>query len=114
MKHLFHFKIFLKHFYQKLLTSVDSEVKERRLKAGLTQQELSEKTGIPRGRINAWEQRGTVPRADDYALLMKVFKETKVSKKDKILNLILEEPEADYSILIKVKSTYVQRFTSLH
>jgi transcriptional regulator with XRE-family HTH domain len=57
-------------------------IKHLREAAGLTQDELSVKSGIPRGRINAWEQRGTVPKADDYEKIVKVVQEfdTKVSK----------------------------------
>ncbi len=48
-------------------------VKELRLKKGITQEELAELTGIPRGRINGWEQRGTTPKLEDYRKIIKVL-----------------------------------------
>lgn len=48
-------------------------IKELRLLLGLSQQDLSDKTAIPRGRINAWEQRGTTPKLEDYRILVDFF-----------------------------------------
>lgn len=48
-------------------------VKELREKHGLSQQELSDKTGIPKGRINGWEQKGTKPKAEDSRILTAFF-----------------------------------------
>jgi transcriptional regulator with XRE-family HTH domain len=48
-------------------------VKELREKHGLSQQELSDQTGIPKGRINGWEQKGTKPKAEDSKVLNAFF-----------------------------------------
>ena len=51
-----------------------------REKIGLTQEELSKQTGIPKGRINAWEQRGTGPRKqEDFIAIEKFLAENKIS-----------------------------------
>jgi phage repressor protein C with HTH and peptisase S24 domain len=50
-------------------------VKELRIKKGLTQEKFAEITGIPRGRINAWENRGTIPKLDDYNKIVSVLGE---------------------------------------
>lgn len=44
------------------------DVRELRMKFNLSQQELSDLTGIPKGRINSWEQRGSTPKAKDFNL----------------------------------------------
>jgi len=60
-------------------------VKALRIANGLSQNELAEATGIPRGRINAWEQRGSMPKHEDYLTLMSFFKnETKVSENSNV------------------------------
>lgn len=69
-------------------------IKEMRLKKGLTQMELAELTGIPRGRINAWEQRGTIPRADDYLKIQVVLNDKFVPRE----TFISEEPETEDGI----------------
>lgn len=48
-------------------------IKELRLSRGLSQQKLSDETGIPKGRINGWEQQGTQPKKDDYDKLIRFF-----------------------------------------
>lgn len=48
-------------------------IKDLREKAGLTQMELAEKSGIPRDRIAKWETRNAVPKADDFEKIMKVI-----------------------------------------
>jgi transcriptional regulator with XRE-family HTH domain len=48
-------------------------VKELRERNGLSQQELADKTGIPKGRINGWEQKGTKPKAEDSRILSAFF-----------------------------------------
>lgn len=48
-------------------------IKELRLKFKLSQQQLSEKVGIPKGRINSWEQRNTIPKVEDYKKLENFF-----------------------------------------
>lgn len=50
-------------------------VKELRTKYGLSQSELAEKTGIPKGRINGWEQQGSKPKSEDTAVLEAFFEE---------------------------------------
>jgi transcriptional regulator with XRE-family HTH domain len=49
-------------------------VKDLRAKCGLTQQELSTETGIPRSRIAKWEEGKGNPKADDFTTLDGFFK----------------------------------------
>jgi transcriptional regulator with XRE-family HTH domain len=49
------------------------KVKELRIKYGLSQQELADKTGIPKGRINNWEQGSGQPKAKDSTILTQFF-----------------------------------------
>ncbi len=49
------------------------DVRELRLKVGLSQRELSDKTGIPMGRINNWEQGKGRPKAEDATALLEFF-----------------------------------------
>jgi transcriptional regulator with XRE-family HTH domain len=49
------------------------DIKGLRLKFGLTQAALAELTGIPKGRINGWEQQGTKPKSEDFLSLSRVF-----------------------------------------
>lgn len=51
------------------------DVKEIREKFGLSQQELADKTGIPKDRIAKWEQGKGSPKAQDSEVLKKLFKE---------------------------------------
>lgn len=69
-------------------------IKQLREKYGITQIELSNKTGIPRGRINQWEQRNTVPKKDDYDKVERFFNEleTNVSNKSKITSYSNAQP----------------------
>ncbi|HRO18517.1 MAG TPA: LexA family transcriptional regulator [Ferruginibacter sp.] len=53
------------------------DVKKIRLELGLSQQELADRLDIPKGRINAWEQRGTTPKLEDYKKLTKLINENK-------------------------------------
>lgn len=53
------------------------DIKTLREKAGMTQQELAGKTGIPQGRIAKWEVRGSVPKADDYNKVLAVTSPSK-------------------------------------
>lgn len=46
-------------------------IKELREKYGLSQQEFADKTGIPKGRINNWEQGKGHPKVEDYEKLKK-------------------------------------------
>lgn len=39
----------------------------------LTQQDLADATGIPKGRINAWEQRNSKPKTEDFFILSTYF-----------------------------------------
>lgn len=49
------------------------KVKELREKHGLSQKDLADKTGIPKGRINGWEQTGSNPKAEDTEKLRQFF-----------------------------------------
>lgn len=48
-------------------------VKELREKYNLSQQQLSDKTGIPKGRINGWEQQNSQPKYKDAKILEQFF-----------------------------------------
>lgn len=49
------------------------DVKKEREKAGLTQEELAQKAGIPRDRISKWEQGKGKPKAEDFVNLQRIF-----------------------------------------
>jgi transcriptional regulator with XRE-family HTH domain len=55
------------------------EVKEIRIKSGLSQQELADATGIPRGRISQWELGNGSPKKEDYDILAKYFAKKGIS-----------------------------------
>lgn len=59
---------------------MELDVKKLREEFKLSQQELAEKTGIPKGRINAWEQRGTQPKLADYNVLVSFFENLRSQK----------------------------------
>ncbi|MDR6564629.1 MULTISPECIES: helix-turn-helix domain-containing protein [unclassified Arcicella] len=65
-------------------------IKELRIQFGLSQQELAEKVGIPRGRINGWEQRGSKPKVDDHKKLEDFFIHL---SKQKLTDIQKEEAE---------------------
>jgi transcriptional regulator with XRE-family HTH domain len=48
-------------------------IKEERLKTGLSQQQLADKTGIPKDRIGKWEQGKGKPKAEDSKILIDFF-----------------------------------------
>lgn len=52
---------------------MEFDIKKLREEKGLSQQEIADKTGIPRGRINAWEQRGSMPKVKDLKILQDFF-----------------------------------------
>ena len=64
-------------------------IKDLRIKNKLTQQELADMTGIPKGRINGWEQNGSKPKYEDMIILREFF-ENKVSQ--------ASEPSSAYQI----------------
>lgn len=75
---------------------MNKSIKKLREAAGMTQEELAEKTGIPRGRINAWEQRGSIPKADDYEKVLKATSiDTNVSVVIKKRRPLINDP-VDY------------------
>lgn len=49
------------------------DIKQLRAKHGLSQQDLADRTGIPKGRINNWEQGRGQPKREDYQLLVDFF-----------------------------------------
>lgn len=70
------FQIFEELFQGSLSTFVIyMKVKELREQHGLSQQELADKTGIPKDRIAKWEQGKGKPKADDTEILTAFFKE---------------------------------------
>ncbi len=59
------------------------DIKKERSALGLTQQQLSEKTGIPRDRIAKWEQNIGKPKAKDENILLEFFGK-KIPKSDEV------------------------------
>jgi len=80
-------------------------VKALRMKAGLSQQELSDKTGIAKGRINNWEQGKGNPKRDDYNTLIEFFKGIENIAQDKSI------PKNESMNNIKVYQTIVEGHT---
>lgn len=80
-------------------------VKELREKYGFSQQELANLTGIPKGRINGWEQKGTKPKAEDFTILTAFFRscESKDSqgKMSENLTLVSKLSEQKDDLLIE-------------
>jgi len=56
------------------------DIKKLRESLGISQQDLSDKTGIPKGRINAWEQRGSQPKTEDFLIIKQFFDENNSSQ----------------------------------
>jgi transcriptional regulator with XRE-family HTH domain len=52
------------------------DIKEFRKSKNLTQQAFADMIDVPIGRVNAWEQRGTKPKIDDWSKIKKVFENT--------------------------------------
>lgn len=48
-------------------------IKEKRIGAGLSQQQLADKTGIPKDRIGKWEQGKGNPKSEDSQILLNFF-----------------------------------------
>lgn len=89
-------------------------VKELREKHGLSQQQLADKTGIPKGRINGWEQQNSKPKADDAKVLEQFFAslENKPSQREesggrewfmKLLDRLMDEKKLDVQ---EIKESY--------
>jgi transcriptional regulator with XRE-family HTH domain len=53
--------------------------KIRKAAGGLSQQEFADKTHIPKGRINGWEQSGSNPKTEDFNKIKKFLSENKLS-----------------------------------
>lgn len=68
-------------------------IKILRKQRGLTQEELSNATGIPRGRIAQWELGKANPRANDYKILQEYFK----NEYNEASNIIQESSEKYYT-----------------
>lgn len=51
----------------------------RKAAGGLSQQQFADKTGIPKGRINGWEQLGSNPKTEDFNKIKKFLSENKLS-----------------------------------
>lgn len=75
------------------------DVKSNRERLGLTQRELSERTGIPRDRIAAWERKAGKPKAADTAILEKIFGE-EVTR-----GTMVSEPSTNYTVSKKPRSS---------
>lgn len=86
------------------------DVKKLREETGLSQQELANETGIPKGRINAWEQRGNSPKVEDFNILEKFFKEYKSSLNTRT---ILKETTSDLIPLYDIRASAGGGFNNL-
>lgn len=73
-------------------------IKELRLKLGLSQQELSDNTGIPRPRIAKWEEGKGNPKTADYKVLDKFFKENREEVNIKQINRPIETTDSKLSL----------------
>lgn len=51
-----------------------TRVKEKREKAGLSMEQLANKLGVSKSRINMWENNGAIPRGDVLIKLANYFK----------------------------------------
>ena len=68
------------------MDSNEIDTKKIREEYNLSQQELADKTGIPKGRINAWERRGTIPKMEDYLKIKAFVDSNKSSQKKKSIS----------------------------
>lgn len=59
-------------------------IKELRKRHNLSQQELADRTGIPKGRINNWEQNKGTPKTEDYNTLTQFFNSVEIKESQKI------------------------------
>jgi transcriptional regulator with XRE-family HTH domain len=97
-------------------------IKKLRTDARISAQKLADEIGINADRLRKWEERDLNPRYDDAQkieayfgmTLEKVMNLPELPKFKKSLKNVLMEEEAPYHTFIKIKSNYVQRFTSLH
>ncbi len=78
--------------------------------------------GIDAARWRKWESLDLNPRQDDQAKIEaffrvdmdELYKVHKVKLSSKKIQNIAEEPFVEYESFIKIKPTYVQKFTTLH
>lgn len=86
-------------------------IKELREKFGFSQQELADRIGVPKGRVNGWE-RGNNPKAEDTKALEKFFSEleNKYSHESGDKNFVTDSPmdqkETFYAELIEKNEVY--------
>jgi transcriptional regulator with XRE-family HTH domain len=69
-------------------------IKLLREKLGLSQQDLCDRTGIPKGRINNWEQGKGKPKAKDNKILTDFFKLYEIELSQNISTF--DDPESKY------------------
>lgn len=86
------------------------DIKKLREEKGLSQQELADLTAIPKGRINAWEQRGAQPKTEDYLHLTKFFNEYKSVQSKKVSSNIIHAPSGKFPKKIGLGSQPVPYF----
>jgi DNA-binding XRE family transcriptional regulator len=72
------------------------DIKALRQKYGLSQQQLAEKTGIPKGRINNWEQGNGNPKAEDSNTLRRFFDEIEMISSRSGARVISIAPEIPF------------------
>lgn len=91
-------------------------IKELRLKSGLSQQELSDKTGIPKSRIGQWEIDKAKPKKDDYDTLNKFFIKIGVIGKDDMvtydLGSAIRKIEKTTEVILSAVSEILARQTN--
>lgn len=96
-------------------------IKELRERHGLSQQKLADLTGIPKGRINGWEQNNTKPKADDSKRLEDFFKnlenessQSSRREEKKILDLdVWDELKINNAEIRKNNATFKQEIDKL-
>lgn len=86
-------------------------IKELRGKLDLSQQELSDKTGIPKHRIEKWEINKGNPKADDYIILQTFFRKSGVlESNDEFMKVDTKELQKEAnmaSIMSNIKIEYL-------
>lgn len=78
------------------------EIRVLREKLRLSQQDLAEKTGIPKGRINNWEQGKGSPKAQDYQILTEFFSKSEI--KESQFEYKTKEPDYSEELRLLIKN----------
>lgn len=103
--------------------SVGVELKRIRTENGnISVQKLATRIGVDPERWRKWETKNLNPREDDQTKIEQffgvpmadLFKIHKIKSSSKKVTNQLREEQTEYNTFIKLKATYVQRFTCIH